>query len=299
MSTRQRPTKFKPSSVIYHGDRGSKFHAHIKSILSLAGIAADKHAMFMTDAYLRLWGQTFTSKYADPTRNYEALEAVGDRLMGACAAMYFAARFPQLLNPDGAGASYLGRLQITYGSKPIYAQLSRTMGNWDFISADEKSREENYLSLLEDVLEAIFFTLHVICMREYQDVGTGFTVCAKFFKTIFDPVPISLKGKDLMDSISLLKEFVDTLFPAAEYPTLEGVGVQYNFTPTMDGKIVADIRVPISVQPGRAKFDYFVTSQTFDTNQQSVARHGIARVAVEELEKKGYKITAKAFSLYG
>ena len=196
--------------IIYTSDNFKKL---ITSFLN-RGKLKDKYIDTLTSPEnMKLFGQAFTAASADPEKNYEIFEQLGDLSANKFIVSYAYKRFPQLKCPKGVKVA--ARLRINYGSKDSFSEIADKLGFWNYISAAEdgsdkkaKYRGRHKDDLLEDVLEAIIGCTEQILDEEYMP-GVGYAIVYDILVSIFDDINISLNYVDLYDAITRMKETFD------------------------------------------------------------------------------------------
>jgi len=196
--------------IIYTGDN---FKRLITSFLNRGKLKGKYIDTLTSPANMKLFGQAFTAASADPVKNYEIFEQLGDLSANKFIVSYAYKRFPQLKCPKGVKVA--ARLRINYGSKESFSQIANNLGFWEFISAAEdgtdkkaKYRVRHKDELLEDVLEAIIGCTEQILDEEYRP-GVGYAIVYDILGSIFDEIDISLKYTDLYDAKTRMKEVFD------------------------------------------------------------------------------------------
>ena len=182
-----------------------KFKMHILFILKL-GKLKDKYIhQVMEGGGLDLYTQSYTHPSVDPENNYESLEILGDSVINQCIVWYLYRRFPKLNHP--LGVKVIARLKINLVSKQQFFEIGKELGMWDFIRADDETRQTKMKPTIEDVLEAFFGATGLLL--DNIKMGLGNKTCYKIIETLFNRIDISLAYEDLYDPITRLKETID------------------------------------------------------------------------------------------
>lgn len=271
--------------TIIDGKRGDEFKEFITKLLK-RGKLGKKNIKKLTDEEgMKMYSVIFTHSSADEENNYEFWELLGDKLANSCILKYFTRRFPQLRRP--MGVNILSKLMIKYGSKKSFAEIGIEMGFFDFITASEHERRTKRNSLVEDAFEAFLGYTSDAIDNEVAE-GAGYPICYNIVKSMFDDIKdISLKYRDLVDNITILKETFD------KYRNDIG---QKDRKRTMDSWIReegAEVgTITIYTTKGRA-----LASGT--ASLKNKAEQAASRKALEILEKDGYtKDLPKDFQYY-
>lgn len=150
----------------------------------------------------------FTTELANPNKNLEVYEAVGDGIGNAFISFYALRRFPQL--NCSQGVKYLARLKINYGSRTALASVATKLGFWPHIIATDSEKQFTAEKTLEDVMEA-FVGLTTLLLDNKYEIGVGYGIVYQIFKAIYDEMDISLEYEALYDPKSRLKELFDAM----------------------------------------------------------------------------------------
>jgi dsRNA-specific ribonuclease len=111
-----------------------------------------------------------------------------------------------LQNSDGV--KVIARLRINLVSKKNFANIAEQLGFNRYISCEKEIKDLKGKSLLEDVFEAFFGATELLMDRHFG-IGSGYGICYRIIKSIFDETTISLRYEDLYDPITRLKETFD------------------------------------------------------------------------------------------
>jgi dsRNA-specific ribonuclease len=190
----------------YLGDRGEKFRGFVVSLLAMSGLKKKYVDTLTGPEGMETYGQAFTHISIDAEKNYEFLEILGDATCNKCVVWYIKDRFPLLQNPEGV--KVIARLRINLVSKKNFAGLAEKLGFGEYISCDREIREQKGRSLLEDVFEAFIGATEMLVDKLISE-GSGYYICFRILRVIFDGLTISLRYEDLYDPITRLKETFD------------------------------------------------------------------------------------------
>jgi dsRNA-specific ribonuclease len=187
--------------------RGQDFWAVIRRVLRRSNIKDDLiEQVFSHEKSQYLYDCVFTHQSAHPHHNYEWLEILGDATVNKCIVWYIAHRFPHLCCPEGV--KVIARLKINLISKKTFAECASKLDWWDFIRADEDTKQTKKKKLLEDVFEA-FFGATELLLDSVLYPGAGYPICYRIIVSLFQDIHISLRYEDLYDPITRLKELFD------------------------------------------------------------------------------------------
>lgn len=194
---------------IYYGPRDDMFKKLIYKLLEKGKLKPKYLGILTNESNMSLFGQAFTSPTADPTKNYEMYEQLGDLSANKFIVWYVYKRFPQLR--CAKGVKIAARLRINYGSKQSFYEIAEKYNFWDFITASVEQRQHKKKPLMEDAIEAFIGCTETILDDMFQP-GVGYGIVYDILKSIFDDIPISLAYNDLYDTKTRLKELYD-LYP--------------------------------------------------------------------------------------
>lgn len=168
--------------------------------------------------------KAFTHSSHDPDNNLEMYEFLGDSTVNEFVAYYIKKRFPKIVS-----VKWLTRIKHNLVSKKQLAVFCRREGLEDHIlCSDEiralksklpkdirdyrsaKGKNKDYVSVLEDVMEAYMGCLVTIITNSGNQHGTAVQVCHNILESFFDAEKISIKYEDVFDAVSRLKELYES-----------------------------------------------------------------------------------------
>ncbi len=194
------------TQIIYSGIRGDSFKNLIKNILTRSNLKPKYIDELTSDENLKVYDQAFTAASANPKKNYEIFEQIGDLSVNKFIVWYAYRRFPQLECP--LGVKVVARIRINYGSRQSFSEIGEQLGFWPYISADEEERAHKKKDLLEDCVESFIGCTEQLLDKRYRP-GVGYAIVYDILSSIFDKIDISLKYNDLYDAKTRLKELFD------------------------------------------------------------------------------------------
>lgn len=193
--------------TIIQGHRDERFWTMIQTTLQRSGLKQRYIDKILQDPHARrLYSQVFTHCSADPLHNYEYYEILGDATLNKCVVWYISKRFPQLACPDGV--KIIARLKINLISKKTFAEFASRLDWWEFVTADEETKQTKKKKLLEDIFEA-FFGVTEMLVDSIVYPGSGYAICYRVVASLFNEINISLSYESLYDPITRLKEVFD------------------------------------------------------------------------------------------
>lgn len=136
----------------------------------------------LDEKYLKTWIITFTheSVNRNSTENYEALEHLGDKVMGLNFCKYLFEKFPEISN------SQLNTLAIYFMSKMRQNQFSAALD----LSRYVRTFYDYGVNLSEDIIEAFFGALYQVGNRLEENLGDR--LCYLMMKYLFRDMPIDI-----------------------------------------------------------------------------------------------------------
>jgi len=239
--------------ALYEGLRGKDFKDLIISLLK-TGKLKDKYIEILTsEKSMETYGFAFTAdSLANPEKNYECYEQMGDRAASHFMVSYFFRRFPILECSEGN--KVVAKLIINYGAKKSFSSIAAELGFWKFITCPEngnipkkKYRNTHMKELLEDVLEAFLGCTEKLLDEAFRH-GVGYAIVYDILSNIFDKISISLEYEDLVDAKSRLKETFDLNWISEEIGEIVYVNTLEN-KETEDGRIISMHRCKIYRAP--------------------------------------------------
>lgn len=269
-----------PVSEIYYGPRDESFVEMIRNVLEKGRLKKKYLDMLLDAESLRLYSQIFTHISADPVKNYEYFETLGDNTANKCIVWYFTRRFPQIFCPEGV--KIVSRLKIVYGSKESFYPIAEKLGFWPFISASVETRASKKKSLLEDTFEAFIGATEYL-LDERIRVGVGYAIVYDIIANLFDGIEISLAYRDIFDSKTVLKEDFDYFEHGRDGKAPIGKLV-YESSRSADGLHTSIAYRVVGIGPTARKIELGRGS----ANKVKDAEQFAAKQALDRLKREGY-----------
>lgn len=199
------------------------FETFIRNLL-LRGNLNDKHIdMIMKKENMAEFKIAFTHPSAGEEKDYQLYEFLGDVVINEFVAFYLRERFPKVIS-----VKWITRLKHNLISKKALANIAIKEGLEKFViygediaylKANPHLDEKNeYVSMLEDVMEAFCGCLSTVIIKEGKLFGTATEICRNILKSFFDAMTISLEYEDVFDSVTILKELYETKTMGLEWP---------------------------------------------------------------------------------
>lgn len=193
--------------TIVEGYRDERLWGMIRSTLERSGLKKCHIDRLLSDPEAqRVYSKVFTHCSAHAEENYEYLEILGDATLNKCVVWYISKRFPQLACPNGV--KIIARLKINLISKKTFAEFASRLGWWDYVTADEETKQTKKKKLLEDIFEAFFGATEML-VDSIVYPGYGYAICYRIVASLFNEINISLSYESLYDPITRLKEVFD------------------------------------------------------------------------------------------
>lgn len=261
--------------------RDAAFQDFIRSLLQKSGLKKSHIEKFVDDTGMALFDRAFTHVSFHPDQNYEYLEILGDVTCNKIVVWYIKDRFPVLQNTEGV--KVIARLRINLVSKKNFSTIAEKLGFGRFISCDKEIKDQRERSILEDVFEAFFGAVELLADSLFG-TGSGYGICYRILKEVFDREPISLRYEDLYDPITRLKETFDfyrSTAPGRVCPMIWG-SMQFENCKTERGQLVRLFQVDKS--NGRR-----AVLSTAEAPLLDDAKQAAASIALLNIEKRGYR----------
>lgn len=191
------------------------------------GKVKDEHiASFLSPSNLVELRMAFTHPSYNPTENYQLYELLGDGNINEFVPYYIRKRFPRIIS-----VKWLTRIKHNLVSKKQLAIFARKEGFEDHIlygeevaimkkkvpvdlrtyhSSKGKGKAKDYISVLEDVMEAYFGCLITIIENSGKSHGVAIQIVHNILRSFFDAEEISTKYEEVFDAVSRLKELYES-----------------------------------------------------------------------------------------
>ena len=194
------------TSPIVWGERGPQFVGFIKRLIA-RGNLTEKYLNILTSSEaMELYSMVFTNSTANPVKNYEMMEMVGDSTCNKCIVWYFFYKYPHLNNKEGVKT--IAKLKILYCATTTFSMIADRQGFLPFISAREDRFLHRKVDTMEDCFEAFFGATEYL-LDKYVRQGVGYAICYEIFKSFFDEIIFDIRYYKLVDNVTKLKELVD------------------------------------------------------------------------------------------
>ena len=273
---------------IYLGPRDKSFESLIRSVIKKGNLKPKYIDMLTDEKSMDAYATAFSAASADPDKNYEVFEQLGDLSGNKFIVSYAYRRFPQL--NCALGVQVVARLRIVYGSKAIFFKIAEDLGFWPYISAVEtkhekagkkvKCRTKDKKDLLEDVFEAFLGATEFLIDTRIRQ-GAGYAIVYDILKGIFDDLDISLEYSALVDAKTRIKELFDTF---KKNPRLQHLG-SLKYMNDRDEMLVTSTVYRVDEKGRRTKLGEGVAALQSDAEQRA-AEQGLITMKREGYEKE-------------
>lgn len=193
-----------------------EFRQFIQSFFKRIGLKEKHINLFTDDESMILFLIAFTHKSYDEDDNYEFIELIGDTTINKAVIKYITEWDTKIVS-----VKYLTRLKHNIISKKQlglmadsedfykYVRISEEYKNkFKDYSKDFLLKNKDYLSLLEDCLEAFIGTVELVV--DNKQPRMGYQIAYEILKTIFfEKLEISLEYYDIFDAKTIFKELCD------------------------------------------------------------------------------------------
>jgi dsRNA-specific ribonuclease len=192
--------------VIVYGPRDLSFKLMIQNVLTKSKLKQKYIDLLLDEQSLQLYDSAFTNAEANPDKNYEFFETLGDSTVNKCIVWYLFRRFPEMNMTEGK--AILSRLKIQLVAKDPFFNLANKLNFWDFVTVDEKNKNQNKKKVLEDVFEAFFGVTEYLLDTKIK-IGVGYAISYQIIETLMDETEIDTSYEALFDTKTRLKELFD------------------------------------------------------------------------------------------
>jgi len=221
------------------------------ALLKRGKVKDDHIKLFLSDKNMIELKSAFTHPSYDPVHNFEMYELLGDGTVNEFVPYYIRDRFPRIVS-----VKWLTRIKHNLVSKKQLAIFARKEGLEDHILYGEeiaalkikapkdlsqykssKGKSKDYISVLEDVMEAYLGCLVTIIQNSGKTHGVAVQICHNILKSFFDVEEITLEYDKVFDAISRLKELYESKKRGFRWPNDQA----YVVTKINDNTFKADV----------------------------------------------------------
>jgi len=186
------------------------FRSYIQNLLKEADIKEQKYLDKLTEPDpLSVFQQSFTSPTYDPVNNYQVLEFIGDGIIKGINSQYTVEKFREELkkfpSKSGTDEGNLSKARKKFEQKNFLYPIALNLGMWDYVRADEQTKETNRNKTLEDVIEAFIGAL-VENVDRYIYNGFGYMYAKNFMIKQLNKTTIEITAETLDDPVTRLNE---------------------------------------------------------------------------------------------
>jgi dsRNA-specific ribonuclease len=200
------------------------FYDFVSALLKRGNVKEVHIKLFLSDTNMIELKKAFTHPSYDHINNFEMYELLGDGSVNEFVPYYIRDRFPKIIS-----VKWITRIKHNLVSKKQLAIFARKEGIEDHILyGDEiavlkakapkdlrqykssKGKSKDYISVLEDVMEAFFGCLVTIIQNSGKSHGVAVQICHNIMRSFFDAEEISTKYDEVFDAISRLKELYES-----------------------------------------------------------------------------------------
>lgn len=159
-----------------------------------------------------------TDDSAGKEYNYQLLEFIGDKILGACVGMYLVARMPAVVRQ---GTMTTIHHEVT--SNKYFAALSREYGFDKYAVVGDSTRErfkdrnlqdESYRKFMGDLFESFFGAIYKVIINEGLGEGVATQICYQITASFLDQRKIPLNLVELKPDNTRLNE----IYPKLGWP---------------------------------------------------------------------------------
>ncbi len=178
------------------------FKLFIISILKRINISNDEIKFFINEKNIKLFRMAFIDKSYDSVNNWEVFEYRGDKIINCCSEQYFIDRFPQVnvIHIIKMFTDYLkGKkgLSLIAQNHKFYKFMLINNDNVKHLLKTNKFENYELKSKLEDMVEALFGVIMVVCTKKYK-IGVEYNICYQLLKSYYDELPLPLFNPSIL-----------------------------------------------------------------------------------------------------
>jgi len=193
-------------NVIIQGERGAEFKNFIMGLLKQGNLKPHYIEALTDENAMKKFDIAFTAPSANPNRNYDVYEQLGDLSINKFLVTYAYKRFSQINCPEGVEIA--SNVRITYGAKNKLYPVTEELGFWKFITASKYDKSKNKKPLLEDCFESFIGCAESIIDERFK-CYIGYSIVFSILQNIYNCIGMSIKYEDITDPITRLKELFD------------------------------------------------------------------------------------------
>lgn len=192
----------------------SKFKKFLSKLLERGNVKQKHIDLFLTKENLKKFKVAFTHPSMHEGDDYNIYEFLGDPIINGYVAYYIRERFPKIVH-----VKWYNRLKHYLISDRVFARIAMNEGLENFVRYGEdieylrlnpeQDEKEEYLKMMEDVLEAFFGCLSSIIVSSGKPRGVAIAVCDSILKSYLDGIQIPLTFEELFDPVTILKELYE------------------------------------------------------------------------------------------
>lgn len=285
-----------------------EFIAFIRHVLGNFGrLSEDKIGVITAPEHHAEWRKAFTTKYEDPSENYEIYEFLGDASMTPAFLFYLRKKYSQLFSTGLLTAS-AARLKINYLDVETFSRFSNQYGfsQW-VIPPNEEAMSENELKkyqskhgiqgVHEDILES-FYGVTEKLIDDYILSGLGTTIIRNMLAHMYEnsvDVTFDFRYTTLFDAKTRLKQAVDFIFQRdfqTNPPDKRRRAIFYTMDPdpeTGAPSLTLEVAFPTKIGGDHiGERHHLVTISTGE--RQKVIEKKAAEIGLQIIAKSGYSM---------
>lgn len=229
---------------IIQGKRNDSFITFLNNIFKKGGIKQKYTNVLFSPRSLDIFDTALTFGEANPVKNHQFYEFLGDITFNKSLVWWFSRRYPKLHGPLGVEIG--ARIKIAYGSRHSLFNIGQKMGIWEFITMKEEDKL-NMRRIVEDSVEALIGAMETILDEEFL-IGVGYNIVYSIFSTFFDEMITKLDYETLYDPKTRIHHWVKDLMQINPTTKIYYKNVRLNskgeiIGPKDDGKSVSELYI--------------------------------------------------------
>lgn len=178
---------------------------HIRKVLSNVNFDSKYIEKLVSTDTADIWTRCFTTENVNGNvlKNYESLESVGDKIMGASFSKYMITKFPTVDEVQ------LNALSAQYVSKIIQSELSNQLELTNYVNEIDKIRFKKDLS--EDLLEAFYGAIVLASEKAFGNHLIGYGIAYNLTIYLYEPLDIKLEELKSINPTNDVKEILEKI----------------------------------------------------------------------------------------
>lgn len=177
--------------------RGEDFVQFLRDLLSLTSLSSEEIELLTDEDNIQVYEQAFTSRDADPEKNYEILEWLGDGTLNKVVVWYLIRRFPDLI--CDAGLPVLDPMKFKLWSNETLADIATKLGFEQYINRITSQKT------IADVFEAFIGATEML-VDENIGNNLGYSICYQLLASLFNQIDLEVQHLTPRQKVYLIRK---------------------------------------------------------------------------------------------